>query len=340
MSNRWQNIVGHDWAVKLLSEAIERDRVGHAYLITGPEHIGKATLARTFAQALNCQSAAQIERPCGRCRSCVLIASDRHADVRLLEPEISGRGKLTLRIEAIRALQRDLNLASYEARKKVAILRSFDAATSSAANAFLKTLEEPPGHVILLLTAKDGDTLLPTITSRCRILGLRPLPSSLIEISLQKQWQVEANTAQLLAHLADGRLGWAVRASQEPALLESRQLHIEQLYEALSANRVTRFALADKMARKPERIPITLKSWLSWWRDVALLAHMGIQHRSVHLTNIDQRPYLERMSRTWGSNQLFDSFKQTDLALWQLDRNANARLVLENLFLVYPFPAT
>ena len=123
MPSSWNSIIGHDWAVELLAKAIEHDRVGHAYLITGPEHVGKTTLARTFAQALNCeasgksqvasgksstsdqQPATNNQVPCGICRACKLIAEDRHPDVRLVEPEVSGRGKPTLKIEAIRELQ-------------------------------------------------------------------------------------------------------------------------------------------------------------------------------------------------------------------------------------------
>ncbi len=339
MDYQWKSIVGHEWAVELLSGEIEHGRVGHAYLITGPDHIGKTSLARSFAQALNCRAITPNERPCEQCRACMLIAADRHADIRLIRPEVTGRGKQTLKIESIRELQRDLALANYEAQYKVAILKDFDAATNSAANAFLKTLEEPPGHVILLLTARDADTLLPTISSRCRTLGLRPLSAPLIEEHLQTRWQVAPDMAQLLTRLSDGRLGWAVRASQDPELLRARQLGIEQLYEALVANRVGRFSIADQMVRKPKSLPETLRCWLSWWRDVALLVHTDSGQSDVVVTNIDQVAYLERMARTWKPQQVFNSLKETDMSLSRFDQNANARLVLENLFLVYPFPA-
>jgi DNA polymerase-3 subunit delta' len=342
MPTNWTTIIGHDWAVELLAKAIEHDRIGHAYLITGPEHVGKTTLARTFAQALNCEAINQQPTtnnqqptPCGQCRACKLIAEDRHPDVRLVEPEISGRGKPTLKIEAIRELQQDLNLSTYEARYKVAILTQFDAATIGAANAFLKTLEEPPNKVILLLTATDADTLLPTISSRCRTIGLRPLPADLIEQSLTTRWHVPDDEAHLLAHLSDGRLGWAVQAAQDPTILENREQHLEWLGEAIKGSRVTRFALADKLANKPERLPAILQTWLSWWRDLTLLAQ-GPTRSGIVLTNIDQEPQLARLTQTWTAEQALASLKQTNLALWQLERNANTRLVLENLFLTFP----
>ena len=330
----WQQIIGHDWAVQLLASAIEHDRVGHAYLITGLEQVGKTTLARTLAQALNCLAEDVGERPCGQCRACKLIANDRHPDVRLVTPEVSGRGKLTLKIEAIRQLQRDLNLAAYEARMKVAILERFDAANANAANAFLKTLEEPPRNVVLLLTAVEADTLLDTISSRCRNLHLRPLNSDLIEQSLAVRWQVPAQEATLLAKLADGRLGWAVQAAKDSTVLTIRQTQLDALYDALAGNRVTRFALADKLARKAEELPDVFKTWLSWWRDMVLLTQT--QGQSAAITNVDQEAQLAEKAKVWSLDQALTSLQQTNRALWQLARNANTRLVVENLLLTYP----
>ena len=332
----WDNVIGHEWAAEILAGAIEHERVGHAYLVTGPEQVGKTTLARTFAQALNCEAADIAQRPCGRCRACNLIAADRHPDVRLLLPEVSGRGKLTLKIDEIRALQQDLSLAAYEVRYKVAILKRFDAATDGAANAFLKTLEEPPRNVVLLLTANDADTLLPTIASRCRIIHLRPLPVALIEQSLRARWQVAGEQALLLAHLADGRLGWAVQAAGDDTRLQERLVHLAQLYEALEGNRVSRFALADKLAHKPELLPDVLKTWLSWWRDLALLAQQAGLNGELALTNVDERDHLWQLAQSWRGKQALASLKQTNQALWQLEHNANPRLVVENLLLTYP----
>ncbi|WP_420630994.1 DNA polymerase III subunit delta' [Candidatus Leptofilum sp.] len=336
MSN-WEQIVGHGWAVQMLADGLANDRLGHAYLITGPEQVGKTTLARTFAQALNCEASVG-ERPCGHCRPCKLIGVDRHPDVKLVSPEVSGRGKLTLKIETIRQLQQDLNLSAYEARYKVAILERFDAATIGAANAFLKTLEEPPGKVVLLLTATDADMLLPTISSRCRTLNLRPLSPDLIEQHLATQLQVPAEKATLLAHLADGRLGWAIRAAKDETILQTRAEQLAYLHDALAGQRAQRFALADKLARKPETLPSLLKTWLSWWRDLTLLNQRQGQPISLMLTNVDEIERLEPLATAWNELQITGSLNQTNQALWQLERNANTRLVLENLLLLYPLP--
>jgi DNA polymerase-3 subunit delta' len=333
----WNQIVGHEWAVQLLVGAIRHGRVGHAYLITGPEQIGKTTLARTFAQALNCEAPIG-QRPCGQCRACTLIAADRHPDVRLLLPEISGRGKLTIKIEPIRELQQALALSAHEARMKVAILKRFDAAGANAANAFLKTLEEPPANVVLLLTANNADTLLPTITSRCRTVALRPLPAALVEESLMTRWRVKVDEAHLLAQLADGRLGWAVQASRDPALLEARMAQLKMLKEAMAGNRVARFALAEKLAAKPETLPELLKTWLTWWRDAGLLAYS--QGKIGAISNLDEQERLRHLAQSCSREQLLIALCQTETAVRQLEQNANGRLVLENLLLSYPSPSS
>lgn len=330
----WNDIIGHDWAVDLLRSAIKHDRIGQSYLITGPSQVGKSALARVFAQALNCTAGDRIERPCGKCRSCSLIAASRHPDVHIVSGEVSGRGITTLKIDQIRELTHQFSLTAAEARYKVAILKQFETANANAANAFLKTLEEPPSNVVLILTAADADTLLPTITSRCRVIGLRPINHALVEEALQERWQIEPQKARLLARLSDGRLGWAVETAHNPAVLDERDAQLGRLYEALAGSRVDRFILAGELCRKPERLPELLRTWLSWWWDCALL---GVSNReNGRLTNFDQKSQMIALLETKPVAKALTSLRQTELAIWQLEHNANSRLVIENLLLKYP----
>lgn len=329
MTTEWQKIVGHEWAVEMLASAIQNDRIGHAYLITGPVQVGKTTLAITFAMALNCLS--EGARPCGRCRPCTLIAAQRHPDVSMVAPEISSRGKKTIKIDTMRDLQRKLQLAAVEARHKVGIITEFDATNTNAANAFLKTLEEPPGDTILILTATEADALLDTIKSRCRVVAIRPIPTQQIQQALVTRWRVSAEQAHLLAHLANGRFGWAVNASQDPTLIQQRLDQLSLLREILSSNIVGRFKHAEKLAKQPEKLFDLLNMWLTWWRDLVLLTHDTDQ-----LINIDERTRLEQLKSTWETDDILASLNQTSAILWQLERNVNIRLALENLFLIYP----
>ena len=274
-------VVGHDWAVDLLRRAISAGHLPHALLITGSPSVGKGTLARSLAQQLLCTAN---HSPCGACRACRLVTSGNHPDLRWIEPE--GQA---LKIAQVRELTRQLSLAPLEGRWKIAVLDRFETATPGAANALLKTLEEPPPSVILVLLAQQAEALLPTIVSRCQVISLRPVPRSLIEQALIKRWGVTAERARLLSHLCGGRLGWAISASTSPDYLEHHNQKLDDLVRLLHSNRVARFIYAESLARQaPESILEDLELWTGWWRDVLLLA----SHSSVPLTHIDRQTEL------------------------------------------------
>lgn len=336
----WPAVFGHGWAIDLLTGALAKDRLSHAYLLTGPAHVGKTTLARAFAQTLNCEAGGLA--PCGACRSCRLIGDDRHPDVRLVEPELSSSGrKETLRIDQVRGLQKALALAPYEAHYQVAILTRFHRASLGAANALLKTLEEPPARVIIILTADLVEPLLPTIVSRCQLLSLRPLPLEEVESALLHRWEAAPDRARHLAHLSGGRLGLAVRLLSDPRLLSLRQEGLDALESLLHEDRTGRFLYAEGMTRKKRGTAITdtLELWLGWWRDVALVAG-GEQDAPFPITNVDRIDQITRVAHQCGLETACAAVRSIQRTIWQLDRNANTRLAIEVLMLNLPFHKT
>ena len=316
-------VVGHAWAVAQLARAIDEDRLGHAYLITGPAQIGKATLARAMAMAINCVGEA---RPCGVCRPCVRIATNTHADVRVVAPEGER-----LKIDQIRELQRELSLSPVEARKRVAILDDFDRATIEAANALLKTLEEPPSSVVLVVIAPEAELLLPTIVSRCQVVALRPLAIAQVRNALVSRWGVDAGRADLLAHLSGGRIGWAVTAGKDKSVLERRAARLDHLQRLLGASRVERFAYAESLARSADARE-AIEVWRTWWRDVMLAS----ANSGAELTNVDRRDEIERVAARLDVQQARSAAEACGRALWQLDKNATPRLVVEVMLMSLP----
>ncbi len=325
----WSSIVGHEWATGFLRRAVGSGSLSHAYLFAGPPGVGKTTLARALAAALLCQG--EGDRPCGTCRACHLVASGNHSDLHIIESERTGA---SLKIEQVRDLQRRLSLTPVEGHWRVAILRRFEEATTSAANALLKTLEEPPSYVVLVVLASDADRLLPTIVSRCQQIPLRPLPVELVRRALTERWSTEPEQAELLAHLAGGRLGWAVRALSDKAALQRRAQRLDDLGRLLTAPATERFRYAERLARAPVATQETLDLWIGWWRDVLLLA----AEADALLTNVDRRSALRDHARRFGVERSAAVVAALRSAADRLKRNANARLTLEVLMLDLPRP--
>jgi DNA polymerase-3 subunit delta' len=337
-------LVGHEWAVRALALSISADRAAHAYLFTGPHAIGKTTLARALAQTLNCTDP---NRPCGQCASCQKIARDRHPDVQIIEgvpvgykfdeksppapPRVNDWERRILKIDQIRVLQHDVSRAPFEGRWRVVILRRFEEANEEAANAFLKTLEEPPSHTRLILTARDASLLLPTIASRCQVFALRPLAPAQIERALIAR-NIDPDSARLLARLSGGRLGWAVRAASNPAMLDARREHLAVLNAAVNEGRTERLMRAEALAKKSDALPELLELWLGWWRDVMLVQNGD----GARITNIDHQAILNEQASRFSLEQIEDTLKSVRATARYLAQNVNARLAMEVLLLNLP----
>ena len=322
---RWP-VIGHEWAVEHLNRAIQNGRMRHAYLFTGPSQIGKTTLARAFAMAINCTGDIP---PCGQCRACTLIAKERHPDSITIEAEQEG-GRL--KIDQVRGLQQVVALRPYEARYRVALLNRFHEANPNAQDALLKTLEEPSSNTVLIVTANSADSLLSTIVSRCQPLHLRPLPIEIVRQALEWKWKAPQDVAKTLAQISGGRIGWAIRALEDTTELDRRTAALDTLDDALRGNRRERFSHAEKLAKDKAELFYLLEVWVGYWRDVLLCATGS----HVPVTNYDRRTQLEELAQHAGSDQVEVALLATRRTLGYLAKNVNTRLALETLMLDYP----
>jgi DNA polymerase-3 subunit delta' len=325
-------VAGHEWAITHLIRSLSNDRLRHAYLITGPSGVGKGALALGLAMTANCLADT---RPCGVCRACRLIRAGGYADVTTIRAEDK-----TLKIEQIRDMQHTLALRPVEARYRVVILEHFHEASGQAGDALLKTLEEPPPSVILILTAERADSLLPTIRSRCQPLALRPLPASTVRAELERRQLADGERAALLAQLSGGRLGWAIQAATNEDAMTVRAQALDLLEQALGADRIGRFQTAEKLAGDmKDQLPEILALWQSYWRDVLLL----VSAAPVDIVNRDHRHALDQLASTLHIDDATRALASIRRTAQYIDANVNARLALEVLMLDLPkqrlFPA-
>ncbi len=207
--------------VSTLRRALEQGRLPHAFLFVGPEGVGKHSFARRLAQALLCERVPEAKLdPCGVCPGCLQVMAGTHPDLlQVGKPE--DRQELPIRV--IRDLCLDLGLKPMSGRRKIAIVDDADDLNDEAANAFLKTLEEPPSGSVLILVGTSAEGQLDTILSRCRVVRFDPLPESeLAELLVEQQIVANPNEARNLAKLAEGSVARA-RGLADPALTEFRR---------------------------------------------------------------------------------------------------------------------
>ena len=340
----WDTI-GHERALAVLRRAAEDEaRLSHAYLFVGPERVGRATAARSFAQALNCvRQDSAAGPPCGECRPCRLIAEDKHPDVEWMAPgglcdESDHRdheGSRDIRICQVRRLERVVSRSPFEARYRVVVVDPADALTVEAANAFLKTLEEPPAQVILVLITAHEEMLRETVRSRCRRIAFGGVPRQAIEDALRERWGAPSEQAERLAHLAQGRLGWAVAALQDERLLIDRERVLDAVVSVSGGGVVDRFAYASelggRLARDPASVFDALDVWQDWWRDV-LLAAAGSEEPATD-GRVDTR---QAHAAQYGVAGALQALRAVTNVRQQLDEHASPTLALEVMVLDLP----
>jgi len=329
-------IAGHEWAVDLLKGHVAQDRMRHAYLFTGSKGVGRRTLALRLAQALNCDQPTASGLPCLKCRSCEKIEHMTHPDLALVEADRIGG---TLKVDQIRELQHSLMLTPYEARYRVAILLRFEEANPNAANALLKTLEEPPPKVIIILTANSVENLLPTVVSRCEVLRLRTLALNEVSQWLEDDWDLSSDEAGLFAHISGGIPGYALRLHKEPELMEKRTVWLEDHQRMISSGRVDRFAYIAPLIypKNPSKTRTELRDrfllWISLWRDVL---HTAID-TSASISNLDQGEVIAGLVEAFGEVNARSMVSALQRTLILIDKNVNARLAAEVLMLDMPY---
>ena len=334
----WMTI-GHARAVNLLRRSLKEGRLSHAYVIAGPRHVGKMTLAIDLARALNCTGD---DSPCGVCAQCSRTSRGLHAGVRVVGLETgetpSGRARVLIGIDQVREVQREASLAPFEGTWRVIIIDGAEHLSEEAANSLLKTLEEPPDRVVLLLLASEAGALLPTIVSRCQLLELRPVPGLLISRELAERHGVDPGAADEIARRSQGRPGWALRAIEDPGLLEGLAKQLDTIEGVVKGGVEQRFAYAASLASAFDRDRDSgrreLDTWLAWWRDL-MLVKQGVPEFVTHVSSVDT---FQGVAAALSSDQVVRSIGAIKETLSYMERNVNTRLALEDLMLGLPRP--
>lgn len=310
----FKDILGQERVLSWLKAAISQNRLANSYLFVGPEGVGKATVAINLAKVLNCLSQREGDA-CEVCTSCKKINKGIHPDILFIKPE----GQV-IKIEQIRNIQRSLSFKPLATKRRVIIIDKAEAMPAPSANAFLKTLEEPPLDAIFILIAQDKHTLLSTIASRCQVVPFSPLRSSVIENFLKNQGH-NPISAQILAQLSSGSLKYAVKLGQRELPINLFKMWLEKkvsIPEILE----TAHTMADKDIGELFNL---LEIYQSLWRDL-LLFKIGCKQFIIN-----KLKDLETAVSNWGVQDILDIMEGVEQAKQRLKQNVQKRLILEEL---------
>lgn len=303
-------------AVAFLKTSIKNDRLSHAYIFLGPSGVGKRAAALYFAKILNCGSALSGE-PCEACPSCLKINSLSHPDISVISPDKEGS---SIKIDDIRALIKDIYLKPFEARKKVYIIERADHMKHEAANALLKTLEEPPTDSILILIAEDLNSLFHTIVSRSQVVRFFPLKNKDIENILTEEYALDATAAHVLAQLSGGRLGEALKFREGDAF-SKRSALINKLSSGAGAE-------MDFDGIAKEDVRFYLDILLTWFRDII---NTKARADETLLVNIDKKDIITNEAKRLSFDYLEDVLNGIEATYLYLDQSVNQKLAMNVL---------
>lgn len=335
-----RDVVGHEGPRALLQASIVRDRIAHAYLFYGEEGIGKRLVAVRFAQSLNCDTGWNKEAPdaCLACRSCRQIEAHTHPDFRLIEPD-QEQTNPQIKIEQIRDLEQQIVYRPLIGRFKIFIIDDADRMTLGAANAFLKTLEEPPPHTVFILITSRPFGLPTTIRSRCQSLRFVPPPLTQVEAALILKREVPPSDARLLAMITHARIGHALRTDLKT--IRARHEEFRTLFSRTALESVATLLTTVEALHKADRVPEALE-WISQWIRDLLLIRTGAD-RDL-LLNLDRLHELKETAQSIQPEVLLDLLTELEQIERAVMRNINLQLALETFLLrireaVYHLPA-
>ncbi len=321
----FDDIVGHDRIKEHLKNAIQLDKISHAYIFNGPQGIGKKTIATVFAQAVQCEEGGTT--PCGRCHSCLQAVSGNQPDIIWVTHEKPA----SIGVEDVRLqVNSDILIKPYSSRYKVYIIDEAEKMTVQAQNALLKTIEEPPAYGIIILLTTNADSFLPTILSRCVTLNLKPLTNKEVENYLMTKEKIPDYHARFAAAFAQGRLGRAISiaTSENFNELKDSVLHLLKYINEMELTEVIE-AVKDAAAHKLD-IEDYIDFMMMWYRDVLI-------YKSTNDANLvifkDELKYIRKDATDRSYDGLNRILKAMDVAKIRLAANVNFELTMELMML-------
>lgn len=325
----FHDIIGHSATIAALQTAVARQRLAHAYLFHGEAAIGKRMTARLFAQALNCEGVDSTQGidTCGLCRSCLQIEKRTHPDFFVIEPD-QDLATPQIKIEQVRDIEQQMMYRPLVGERKICLIDQADRMTIGAANALLKTLEEPPDHSLFLLISSRPAALPVTIRSRCQAVRFATPARTQVEAAVILKRDMSPSDARLLAIISEGRIGEAL--STDVQSLRAQQQEVLELVSPKSLQSIALMLTAAESLNKSDRAQ-DLLIWLARWiRDLVIIRVGGDRDQIAFTENLSA---LESYARQADADSLLLILQDIEKTEQQATRHLNLQMAIENILL-------
>ena len=321
----FKDVVGHKDILKYISSAVENNRVSHAYILNGERGSGKKMLANLFAMTLLCETGDN--EPCGKCHSCKQAESGNHPDIIRVTHEKPN----SISVDDIRTqVNNTVDIKPYQGPYKVYIIPQADLMTPQAQNAILKTIEEPPAYAVVMLLADNPDALLPTISSRCVQLNLKPVGDQLVKDYLMNEMHVPDYQAEVDASLAQGNIGKAERIARSPEYEETLENALRMAKYADSMPLYEIVETIKKLTAEKDNIDDYFDIFSLWFRDVLLFKATKEVDSLVFKQELNGIRERANKSSYEGLEKIIEAIQK---ARARLNANVNFDLTMELMFL-------
>jgi len=322
----FSGIIGQEKVQSMLLDAIESDRLGHAYLFNGSEGIGRKTIAMQFARLIMC-TGNKVNGSCGICDSCKLLDNNNNPDIKQVT---LTKGKDSISVDTIREMQADLITAPVYSTKKVIIIHPSEKMGIQAQNAMLKTLEEPPEYVVIILICANINLILNTIKSRViKIDFTRYKNEQIMEAYIIENAKPYANPEFMYAY-ADGIIGRAMHLKDFNESLELSSQLFEFIQQLGSGGYLIRKKMSEFFEKNNKKNEYIFFSLISFYRDIAMCIRFG---KMARLLNENNRLALFEMSMTLSYSKLQERITIIDNTWKILGRNANYKIAVDTMLI-------
>ena len=319
----FSEIIEQKSAVNILQEEINSNRINHAYLLIGKDGVGKKSLAFQFARALLCEE--KSNDSCDQCINCRKINHYNHPDVKLVDVEENSN---KLKIDQIREIQKEITYRPYETDRKVYIINNAEQMTPQASNSLLKTLEEPPSYAVIVLLVEEINRLLPTVISRCQHIRLSNISREKIKEELMTR-EIKEERAELLARIARGSLGRAIKLDENKEFLGFRSELYDFLKDLVNLDTVKIFNQAEKMQNSLENNFPLFDLLSDWYRDIMIYK----SGNKEEIINSDYRKSIKEQSEIYTINELLKIMEWIKEYRDYIEKNVRKDLTIQVLLL-------